>query len=234
MYVHNVKLSYYSLRPKRLFWNETCAKVEGGDFEEGEAKLKEQPHYFLANLRPEPKSFASFVKRYGLPYRDSTPQDVRQKRKLIDVRSVYFVYWDHLKAMQQLLQQAWRGEADAIQQIENTPKAGPSPLTGPIQVEPRVRATGIELWAIDLWNFIRINFLCDYHAGKARVCGNPNCETKFFLAGDRRKSFCSRECAVLTAVRRYRDRQKKGLRLLRDAEKRKLHNVGALGKGGRK
>jgi hypothetical protein len=153
------------------------------------AKWKEPPHFALVNLLLDKhtglldlKSVEKFTRTYGLLVGHGQPIDHVQ-----------------IQGLQELLQRAWRGEPGEIEK-------------GDIAAETEFSPTrdGVEIQVSDLWTLIRILFLCDYAAGRARVCAIADCpRTPYFLQARKGQRFCSHECAVLDNVRRFREARRK-------------------------
>jgi CGNR zinc finger len=137
------------------------------------------PHLMLATT----SDFLAFTRRYGLvsARRDS---------------GVFFVSPDDLRRFQGNLREAWKGNENVLAQMSVDLKAS-----------LRFKPSGPEIVIDDLWNLIRMMFLQDHFSGRARVCANPECETRFFLAIRKSQRFCSPRCTVLINVRRFRERE---------------------------
>lgn len=160
------------------------------------AKWKEPPHFALANLLSDRetglldlKAAEKFTRTYGV-----LAEYPGGKQRMID----------HVKiqGLQELIQRAWRGEPGELDEI----------AMDNIAPETEFSATreGIEIRVSDLWTLIRILFLRDYAAGRARICAISNCpRTPYFLHARKGQRFCSHPCAVLENVRRFREAQRK-------------------------
>lgn len=137
------------------------------------------PHLMLATT----SDFLAFTRRYGI----------------VSARGysgVFFVSPDDVGRFQGYLQQAWKGNEKMLAQMSDDLKAS-----------LRFKPSGPEIVVDDLWNLIRIMFLQDHFSGRARVCANPECQTRFFLAARKGQRFCSARCTVLINVRRFRERE---------------------------
>jgi len=68
---------------------------------------------------------------------------------------------------------------------------------GPPHITPKPSPKGIDIYADDLWNYIRVAFLSDHVAGRTRVCANPECVAPYFLASRKDQRLCrEKECAA--------------------------------------
>src|SRR5262249_52907581 len=101
----------------------------------------------------------------------------------------------HFLALQRELQDAWRGDREALEEMTTGLAA---------ELELEADPKGLELRVRDLWTLIRLLFLRDHTRGKAKVCANPDCSTPCFIQVRRGQKYCSHSCAVLINVRRFR------------------------------
>jgi hypothetical protein len=152
----------------------------------GTPRWKQPPHDYLAGLNVSEKESVHavlyFTRRFG-PMADRRIGD----QVWIDI--------PRFLSLQELLQDAWHGAQDALEEI----------MVGLIaELELEVRPQGLELQLRDLWTLIRLLFLRDYARGKAKVCANPDCSTPCFVQARRGQKYCSHNCAVLINVRRFR------------------------------
>lgn len=109
------------------------------------------------------------------------------------------------KDIQELLRRAWHEEALAIEALQyGVSHHAQQETYGPLEVKVVGGVAGVELYARDLWSFIRVAFLADHSACKTRVCENSDCPAPYYLAARRGQKFCSHKCAVLINVRRFR------------------------------
>jgi hypothetical protein len=222
MYAAYTLISYYRMLPKSVLWNEVSAEVDADDMRRSDAPLPEAPHVVLANIGADTKSLVHFVKQYGLPYHDVTFARGQGWEKGMESSYriySYRIYWSELRTMQDLLRRAWEGDAEALDAMQRgISHSATKALSLPLRLVPEFSAKGIHLRAPDLWSYMRICFLSDLAVGKARVCENKDCNTKYFVQHRKGQQYCCNTCAVLMAVHRYRSRQREGLRLLRRAE----------------
>jgi hypothetical protein len=159
------------------------------------------PHKLLANLpaqdtetgiktkKPvsglaDAKLMEAFVKRYGV-----VSGEIREDGTF-DEDAVHFT------DAQDTLRKAWMGDASAIQEIKQQVKDA-------LEVNPSVRAKGLELTTDNLWNFICVLFLLDEAAGKVGACGNPECASPYFLRKRKDQKYCGCEQCSAYAQQRY-------------------------------
>jgi hypothetical protein len=147
---------------------------------------KEPAHEALANMTLDLDSLCAFTKRWGL-----LDADTDDKGRLCTRVT-------QVKPFRGVLQRAWRGEPGALTKMAKD-----------VTARVDVRATGIDIAVVDLWNLIRLLFLRDHEAGRTKVCSNPDCHSPYFLQQRRGQRYCTHKCAVLMNVRRFRKRQAK-------------------------
>jgi hypothetical protein len=149
-------------------------------------RWKDAPHVAFANLLGDLDAVSKFTSTYG----------VVSARPVSGTR---YVNSSDVIRLRDTLRQAWRGDDKALQAMMlNT------------QASLEVRSAGLEAAVSDLWTLIRLLFLQDHFAGRARICANPDCHTMpYFLVVRKGQKFCSDKCAVLISVRRLRERQAK-------------------------
>ena len=166
-------------------------------------RWKEPPHVQLANLPSDanrhldPAALLAFTRRYG----------VVSGRHDAGIRVVSI---DDVQRFQKYLRDAWEGDEKVFDQMRVDEM-------GQLRLHPR----GAEIAVNDLWTLIRVMFLRDWLDGRAKVCGNPDCPAKYFLAVRKGQKFCGHRCAVLINVRRFREEQRKALKFYRKAKGRK-------------
>jgi hypothetical protein len=139
------------------------------------------PHLMLVTT----EDFVAFTRRYGI---------VSARRQ----SGLFFVYPDDVRRSQGHLRDAWKGDENMLAQMSDDLKAS-----------LRFKPSGPEIVIDDLWNLIRLMFLQDYFSGRAKVCANSKCQTRYFLAARKSQRFCSTRCTVLVNVRRFREREAK-------------------------
>jgi hypothetical protein len=166
-----------------LFWENSLENASDQPIDL--SRKKEPAHEALANLSPDLDSLYAFTKRWGFL---AGGIDIATGEAVIRLQQVV--------PRQTLLRQAWRGDKEAAKQVASAVKA-----------RLDVGAKGIDIAVVDLWNFVRLLFLRDYSAGKTKVCGNPDCVSRYFLEQRKGQQYCSHKCAVLMNVRRFRQRQ---------------------------
>jgi len=152
----------------------------------------ERAHESLANMALDLESLYVFTKRWGFLAGGNDDQG-RLLARVSDVQP-----------FQAVLQAAWRGDSKALAELSRDVKA---------RVD--VGAKGIDIAVVDLRNLICLMFLRDYHAGKTKVCGKPDCHSPYFLQQRRGQKYCTHKCAVLMNVRRFRERQARQKSLIR-------------------
>ena len=96
------------------------------------------------------------------------------------------------------LRLAWRGDLVSINQIERT-----------VQTEFQFRILSIHrgqpVFATrDLSKFLFLLFLIDYQQGKTKICANAACASPYFVQQRKDQQYCTRRCAVLINVQRFR------------------------------
>src|SRR5438270_1112826 len=106
------------------------------------------------------------------------------------------------------LRLAWRGDLASINQIERT-----------VQTELQLRILAIHrgqpvFVTRDLSKFLLLLFLIDYQQGKTKICMNAACASPYFVQERKDQQYCTRRCAVLINVHRYRQRALRDQRLL--------------------
>lgn len=199
-YATTTRIRYYSTIPDRVWIAKDPDNVErlyaSPETQPADpARWREPPHVTLANLLPakesgllDLKAVEKFTRTYGVLGEYPT-----HGQRVIDPVKI--------QGLQGLLQQAWRGELEELDEIEMYNIAP--------ETEISTTRDGIELRVRDLWTLIRILFLRDYGAGRARVCAITDCpRTPYFLQSRKGQMFCSHPCAVLANVRRFREEQR--------------------------
>jgi hypothetical protein len=113
---------------------------------------------------------------------------------------------------QRLLRKAWTKDPSALKVLwlggAMADLVDAREPTSKIRVQPVATRIGIDLFAEDMWSFIRIAFLRDSLFGRTRVCSNTDCPAPYFLEARRGQSYCTHKCAVLMNVRRFRERKR--------------------------
>lgn len=149
-------------------------------------RWKDAPHVALANLHEDYKAILKFTQTYGMVSARPTA-------------GARYVNPSDMIRFRDSLRLAWRGDDKTLQGMMLN-----------IQANLEVRSAGLEAAVNDLWTLIRLLFLQDHFTGRARVCANPDCHTMpYFLVVRKSQKFCSDKCAVLMAVRRFREREAK-------------------------
>lgn len=146
------------------------------------------PHDDLANLKPDVDSLRAFTRRWGPLSWDNEPATGRT-----------FTTLNHILPHQSVLRRAWKGNPHAVAEMERD-----------VKTRLDIGRKSIEIAVVDLWSLVRVLFLRDHKIGLTKVCGNPDCDSAFFLQQREGQKFCSHKCAVLMNVRRFRERQAKG------------------------
>ena len=152
------------------------------------AGRNEPAHVAFANMNLDLDSLHAFGRKWGFVAGDVDPETGRWITRPRDVGPFH-----------RLLQRAWRGEPGALKAIAKNLKS---------RVD--VSTSGIDIAIVDLMSLIRLMFLRDYAAGRAKVCENPACLSPYFLQQRKGQQYCTHQCAVLINVRRFRQRQTKG------------------------
>jgi hypothetical protein len=147
---------------------------------------KETAHEAFANMALDVDSLYVFTKKWGFLEADVDDQG----------RSVTRI--EHVKPLQNLLHRAWTGDRDALEKLAKN-----------LEARVDVTATGIDIAVVNLESLVRLLFLRDHHAGRIKVCANPDCHSPFFLQQRRGQKYCTHKCAVLMNVRRFREREAK-------------------------
>jgi hypothetical protein len=150
-------------------------------------RRREPVHEMLANLMLDSGSLYAFTKQWGF-----LEGEVDANTGTFRTRAC------HVMPLQKLLQEAWRGDRQTIENIAKD-------VTARIDVSP----SGAEIAVLDLWSLIRILFLRDHGTGRTKVCANPDCSSPYFLQQRRGQKYCTHKCAVLMNVRRFREREAK-------------------------
>ena len=212
--------NYYAIESTIRYYGPTVkdARIENrhvfltpGEPHGGMPHWKQPPHEYLAALsvgkqkaenvseQEAEKAVLYFVRRFG-------PLAARASGGMIWIDVPAFL------AAQKLLQEAWRGDGEALDAIA----VG---LTDELELEAHTQ--GLELQVRDLWTLIRVLFLRDHASGKTKVCANPDCSARSFLQARKGQKYCSHGCAVLVNVRRFRaGLNKAGKRTQRPAHRR--------------
>jgi hypothetical protein len=164
---------------------------------------KVPPHIALANMELTQESLAAFTRKYGalgdvnFPYRDTTP-DVRftlvetlTQGLDTSVRDEFTLIVPVAAHAQNALRLAWRGERTVQATILE-----PAVSNGGFQLFAPNKTTYTELRTLRLWSFISLAFLVDYSEGRAKICGNPECATPYFIQKRKDQQACSHRCAV--------------------------------------
>jgi hypothetical protein len=195
------------------------------------ATWRDPPHVALANVRGsllrdglptasavftrlDLKSIVHFMDRYGAPI-------VPRSR---DMSDIYEVDPTEVAEMQFVLRSAWHGDAEALnliaegdqeynefaKYIEAKARAQGVERTrtniplGPIDVKPVARRGGMKLVFTELWSLARWLFLVDYWNDRIGICSNKSCFTPYFILKRKGQRYCSHDCAMVMASRRYR------------------------------
>jgi ribosomal protein S27AE len=191
-------------------------------------RCPDPPHVYLANLSIDQKSLFGFDRTFGPLMEDhlrQTPEAtaffekgvlnaaerdqwvaIKQNRQVYEVRLCDVTEVQLVCEMQQLLRNAWRGQslAVAVLQYGNEPQ-NPA-QRGPYaqaRLRPVPSARGIDIYAEDLWSFIRVAFLLDHASGKTRVCANAQCGAPYFLANRKDQRVCGVEQCTAWAQRQW-------------------------------
>ena len=82
---------------------------------------------------------------------------------------------------------------------------------GVLRIRPVITQAGIDLYAQDMWTFIRVAFVRDLFLKRPRICANQayGCPSPYFLESRKGQTFCCHRCAVQMNVRRFRERENK-------------------------
>lgn len=154
------------------------------------------PHVALANLNVEdayndPEIVIQFMQLYG-PFGVSDNWHTSDNWYPVDVSDI--------EGMQRSLRTEWEGQRDELGDMLSGLSADAELEFGP---------QGVDIVATDLWTLIRILFFQDKAAGRIAVCPVRDRRTPYFVRERQGQEFCSHECAVLMANRRYRQAQTK-------------------------
>src|SRR5579872_4313185 len=182
--------SYYALEATLRYYTPAAQR-----------QWKEPPHVFLANMEIDNRSILKFNRTYG---------QICGTWEKIEGRTAYIIGTAGLREAhdkQNLLRRAWHREPAALKLMwvggQMAELADPSEAYSRIQIEPFVTQKGIDLYAKDIWSFIRIAFLRDFLQNTTRICANGACPAPFFLVARRGQQFCGHKCAVLVNVHRF-------------------------------
>ncbi len=167
-----------------------------------------------------PETLARLTRQFGLLYidrkEDSTAEEGRMAVRikgwsplgpdsftevtLHGEGGLYELDVEQARQLQQQLQGAWRGNAQAFQSLlEMEPKA--------ITSSSEFRQDGLHISGNDLWTYIRAAFLRDHADEQTTLCARKDCETPYFVKKKKRQIYCSDRCRVSATVRKYRKRQ---------------------------
>ncbi|HTB93154.1 MAG TPA: hypothetical protein VK728_10010 [Candidatus Sulfotelmatobacter sp.] len=170
---------------------------------------KDPPHVALANLGYDPakrggfaseKAIVSFLKQYG-PL-GARPEEVGEPGEPFWLRLASF------HEMQERLREAWKKRDHRF-------FVDPSRLKGGTGYEHLLRVNwemkgGMLVMRLATWyDYVAILLTRDIVERRARICGNPNCVTPYFVAERRDAKYCSHPCAVAVSVRRFRERKRR-------------------------
>jgi hypothetical protein len=184
----------------------------------------DRPHAYFANLQLNWGSLLKFDKTFGPLLREHlrlAPEmaailekapnltDVERNRWATSQQKFEIAICDPgdvqlASGMQQLLRDAWKGKKGAVQILEYggdlTAQQGPH---GPPRLKAAPSPKGIDIYAEDLWNYIRVAFLSDHAAGRTRVCANPDCGAPYFLAKRKDQRICANDKCTAWAQREW-------------------------------
>lgn len=164
-------------------------------------RWKDPPHVALANLHLEDlAAVCKFTRDYGF---------VTEKPREGTFR--YPVSLPELRRRQELVRDAWLGGEKAKLLAEELELPNP-------HLSLHIGDKQSELAVNHLWTLIEILVLRDVAAKNTRICASSDCPARFFLPVRRGQKFCSHNCAILVNVRRFRQRQKKAMKLLEATE----------------
>jgi hypothetical protein len=184
------------------------------------------PHVYFANLQLDWKSLLKFDKTFGpllrehLHLKREMAATTEKAPNLTDFERDQFATTEHkfeiaiydpddvqhACGMQQLLRDAWKGDGHAVAILQYggdlTTQQGPY---GPPRLSAVPSAHGIDIYAEDLWNYIRVAFLSDHAAGRTRVCANPDCGAgaPYFLAKRKDQRICGNDKCAAWAQREW-------------------------------
>jgi len=135
-------------------------------------RKSELPHEALANMGDDQAASQAFAARWGGLWTEKQAAAVAATGQ--ELEAIY-------RTLRELLQKAWRGDKDAIVQLE-----------GMTAVNFRWHYTGkrAELVPEDLWTAIVLLFLRDHAAGRTAICVNPDCPAPYFIRKRRTQKFC--------------------------------------------
>lgn len=173
MGTESVDVTRWQMPPHKLLVNLPAQDIETG------LKTK-KPVSGLADA----KLMEAFVRKYGV-----VSGHIREDGTFDEDAA-------HFTDAQDMLRKAWRGDTDAIKEIEQQVRVA-------LEVSPSVRAKGLEITTENLWTFICVLFLLDEAAGKVGVCGNPECVSPYFLRKRKDQKYCEREQCSAYAQRQY-------------------------------
>lgn len=143
-------------------------------------RWKEPPHVAFANLPSDLRAALAFTRRYGVISNQYGG-------------GVWQVRPSDLMRFGNYLRQAWKGDEKALHQ-----------MLVDIRTRLLIEPDAVRVEVSDLWTLVRLLFLQDKLAKRARVCGNPDCVTPYFLRRRKGQENCSLKCTNLLSVRRFR------------------------------
>jgi hypothetical protein len=161
-------------------------------------RWRQQPHIFFANLKIDWESLLLFDKTFGGLLNEHWRLMPTQKHEIaITEADVQLA-----QQMQGLLRGAWRGDQTAIELLQfGATHYAEQQAYGPIQIKPVPTSHGVDIYAPDLWTYVRVAFLNDQ--SRARVCENPDCAAPYFLAKRKDARLCGNEACSAWAQRQW-------------------------------
>jgi len=158
------------------------------------SRWKEPPHVFFANLNlDDSAAVRKFTRQYGYLYWRKSGSSAAGNRAVVDMVG--------MSNLQENVRDAWRGFEHGTDALAIDLDLAELHLS--------IGAKGNELRIESLRTLLVLLLLQDCAAEKMEVCSNPDCPAPYFLKVRKGQNFCSRRCAVLINVRRFREREKR-------------------------
>jgi hypothetical protein len=212
-----MRVSYYTLAaritPGWTLAHANSLKVRDGKLQGGASgrpadvrHWPDPPHVALANLgfdRKSPKrgfaseaEIAAFTKTYG-PLGTSD-------EAMAEPEEPFHITVESFRFHQRMLREAWEKRDPA-------PFTDPAGFGGPdwLPVDWKVERGRLEIRPANVYAYAGILLTRDLAERSAKVCGNPNCDSPYFVAKRRDAKYCSHPCAVAVNVRKFRQRERR-------------------------
>jgi hypothetical protein len=179
---------------------------------------KEPIHRELANLFGDDQSGVQFVKHWGLVTTGSAHlrKTLRDTKELFvgemaevaealrvahpesgtnwDAPVVFFEAMPTIIRLRDTLRKAWDENTVALQAVQDVVKTQISSTLA-------FKKDEIEITAHNAWTLACLLFLLDHSKGKTVICGNPECPSRYFIAGRKNQQFCGDDACFGFAAR---------------------------------